>query len=140
MEWFNDPIHKKIVGIGLLVLSVLQIFGVLILLFIAPLVGGRHFFTELSIGVLSFDMGSLAGGLLFIAGALTFFYTIWMVITAVLILTNKKAGYIMGIIICFFSLFNFPVGTILGLYGLLVLISALKEKENTVLTGKEYIR
>ena len=50
MEWFNDPIHKKIVGIGLLVLSVLQIFGVLILLFIAPLVGGRHFFTELSVG------------------------------------------------------------------------------------------
>jgi hypothetical protein len=62
-----------------------------------------------------------------------------MIITAVLILTNKKAGYIMGIIICFFSLFNFPVGTILGLYGLLVLISALKEKENTVLAGREYI-
>jgi hypothetical protein len=72
MEGFNDPVHKKIVGIGLLVLSVLQIFGVLILLFIAPLVGGRHFFTELSVGVLSFDMGSLAGGLLFIAGALNF--------------------------------------------------------------------
>ena len=85
-------------------------------------------------------MGSLAGGLLFIAGALTFFYTIWMIITAVLILTNKKAGYIMGIIICFFSLFNFPVGTILGLYGLPVLISSLKEKENTVLAGREYIR
>jgi hypothetical protein len=140
MEWFNDPVHKKIVGVGLLIVSVLQLFGVLILLFIAPLVGRSHFFTDLSIGVLSFDMGSLAGGLLFIAGALAFVYTIWTIITAVLILANKKAGYIMGIIICFFSLFNFPVGTILGLYGLLVLISALKEKENSVLTGREYIR
>jgi hypothetical protein len=138
MEWFKDPIHKKIVGIGLLIINLIYLIGTLFILVIAPFFGILSVPVEFSFFSLNF--GGMMGGLLFLAGFISFIFVVWGIITAALIISNKRAGYIMGIVICFFSLFNFPVGTILGVYGLLVLITALQEPEPAPYPGRDYIR
>ncbi len=115
--------HNNLLGIFILVQGGLTMLVGLILVLvyagigIAMMGGGRD------------DEARLVGGIMFGAGIfiglLVVLFSIFYFFTGVKIRKVQNIGRTLGIVVCVLSLFNFPLGTALGVYGLWFLLGDL---------------
>ena len=115
--------HNNLLGIFILVQGGLTVLTGLILLFIyggmgIALVGAGRDDEARMVGGIMMVAGFVIGALIIIFSALYFF-------TGVKIRKVQPIGRTLGIVVSILSLFSFPIGTALGVYGLWFLLGDL---------------
>lgn len=127
MDWAKEDIHRKIVSIIFGVKAFLALIGGIAILAFAPfikqIIENEGVQDQWVIEFL-FNFGfSLIG---FIA----LFFVILNAIAAYLIYKKSKGGYIFGIVLSILGIFNFPIGTIIAGYSIVVLGAHSQQQDN----------
>jgi len=118
MDWAKEDIHRKIVTIIFGVKAFFALIGGIFIFAFAP------FITQL-IQNQGLDNQWIVEFLVNIGfslvGFIALFFVILNSIAAYLIYKKSRGGYIFGIILSIFGIFNFPIGTIIAGYSIVVL-------------------
>ena len=118
--------HVKVVAVGFIVLSALGVLAALMLMLIfggaAGIVGAAADEPEAAIAI---PIIGLTGTLLTVV---LFAISLPGLITGFGLLSWKPWARILAIVLCAINLINIPIGTILGIYGLWVLLNKDTER------------
>lgn len=120
-----DPFHKKVIGISFIVFSAL---------WLVPMVFFDQFFEFIQERVLEESSGDESVYFIFelissIFWGITILFYIPRFILGIALVTGQKWANIPSLVYGIISLLNFPVGTILGVYCIMV-FTAKKEDED----------
>ncbi len=126
MEWAKEDIHRKIVSIIFGVEAFFSLIGGIIIFAFAPFL--KQLIQNEGLEDQWIFEFLLNFGLSFI-GFIALLFVILHSIAAYLIYNKSKGGYIFGIILSIFSLFNFPIGTIVSAYSIIVLGAHSQQEE-----------
>jgi len=128
MNWARESVHKQIVGIAMIVFGFLHFVGGMAIIFLRPFLATLDW-DQWQIDDFMINIPALINFVSAFGAFVLFILAVMHFTAGALILNRKKAGYILGIVICFLAAFSFPIGTLFGVYGLLVLVSSLKDFE-----------
>lgn len=108
--------HNKLLSIFYFVMAGLQLFGGIIVALVYGVIGG----VALTSGTREEDqiMGGVFLGMAVVVGLIILVFGGLTLLTAFKVLKEKPIGRTLGIIVSILSLFSFPIGTALGVYGL----------------------
>ena len=131
MDWAKEDIHRKIVSIIFGVKAFLSLMGGIILFAFAPLI--KQVIENQNIEEQWIIEFLLNVGFSLI-GFIALFFMILNSIAAYLIHKKSKGGYIFGIVLSIFGIFNFPIGTIIAGYSIVVLGAHSQEQDKVATT------
>ncbi|WP_226390597.1 hypothetical protein [Penaeicola halotolerans] len=131
MSWTKEPSHTKVIGIIFIVRAVLYLLGGVFIIAFMPML---EIFTEEVIAndpdakiPLQFFEVIAQFGL-----GICLVFTVLNLITGIGILKATEWGRIMGIVLSALAVFNFPIGTILGVYSLMYLADGRLDQKETM--------
>jgi hypothetical protein len=117
--------HVKVLGVLLILLGVL---GLLVGILVFAIMGGAAGVIRASgdpDAMIAVPIVGAIGGILLVLLAVL---SLPSVIAGIGLLNFRPWARILGIVVCIMNLVNFPFGTIIGLYGLFVLLSSDTER------------
>jgi hypothetical protein len=125
MHWTKNPIHLKAVAVIMLIRGALLLLFALFLFTIYSLLLHVMYDFLIELG-LTDDIIVFIEALLGIVRFIFVSFALFNVAGGILLYQRHEAGRIIGIIVSIITVFNFPVGTALSIYSLIILFESSK--------------